>query len=66
MYVCLCKGVTDSQITQAVAAGAKSIKDLRRDLGVATQCGRCSCVAREMVKELKTQVNATEPFWYVA
>ena len=32
MYVCLCKGVTDNQIKDAIAGGACSMRDLRNDL----------------------------------
>jgi bacterioferritin-associated ferredoxin len=51
MYVCLCKGITDSQIRQAVAAGENSYSSLRKSLGLASQCGRCSVTAREIFRE---------------
>lgn len=50
MYVCLCRGVTDSQIREAVDAGATSMRQVRQQLGVASQCGKCSCLAREIFK----------------
>lgn len=49
MYVCLCKGVTDSQIRQAVDSGATSLRQVRQQLGVGSQCGKCSCLAREIM-----------------
>lgn len=49
MYVCICKGITDSQIQQALEAGA-DYKDLREQLGVATDCGQCAGHCKEMVK----------------
>ena len=42
MYVCLCKGITDNQIKDAINQGACSMRDLRSDLDVATQCGKCA------------------------
>ncbi|ACR11482.1 bacterioferritin-associated ferredoxin [Teredinibacter turnerae] len=51
MYVCLCKGVTDSAIRDAVDAGAESLRQVRDQLGVASQCGKCACVAREVINE---------------
>lgn len=51
MYVCLCKGITDSQIREAVSDGAASLQDVRLQLGVASQCGRCACVARDVINE---------------
>ncbi len=47
MIVCVCRGVSDRQIRQAVAEGAHSLECLQIELGVATQCGRCAdCASR--------------------
>jgi bacterioferritin-associated ferredoxin len=51
MYVCLCKGITDSQIRRAVADGVTHYRDLRQALGVASQCGKCGILAREIFQE---------------
>lgn len=51
MYVCLCKGITDSQIRTAVNNGAESMRAVRDQLGVASQCGKCSSFCREIVRE---------------
>lgn len=51
MYVCLCKGVTDKQIRKAVDEGARSIRDLRQQFGVGSQCGKCTCCARDVLHE---------------
>lgn len=51
MYVCVCQAVTDRQIREAAAGGARTLKDLRRDLGVTRDCGRCACCARECLAE---------------
>lgn len=41
MYVCLCRGVTERALREAVAQGACSIPELARRLGLGTGCGRC-------------------------
>jgi bacterioferritin-associated ferredoxin len=41
MYICLCNSVTDKQIRSAIAGGATSLRCLRDELGVASQCGSC-------------------------
>lgn len=41
MYVCLCHGVTERAIRQAVQAGTGSFDQLQADTGVATCCGAC-------------------------
>ena len=49
MYVCLCAGVTDRQIEQAVRAGTCTVEALGAELGVGTVCGCCrdavACIA---------------------
>jgi bacterioferritin-associated ferredoxin len=50
MYVCVCQAVTDREIHQAARNGAKTLKDLRRDLGVSVDCGRCASCARKCLK----------------
>ncbi|MEE4245731.1 MAG: bacterioferritin-associated ferredoxin [Kangiellaceae bacterium] len=61
MYVCLCKGITDSQIKQAIAKGeVNSFKGLNRQLGVATDCGKCGELAMQIVKQnLATDLTIT-------
>ena len=51
MYICLCHNVTDNDIRNCVEDGARSMRDLRRELGVASQCGKCACHAREVLKD---------------
>ncbi|MFT4920591.1 MAG: bacterioferritin-associated ferredoxin [Zhongshania aliphaticivorans] len=48
MYVCLCKGITDKHIRDSVDAGAGSFREVRRQLDLASQCGKCGIVAREV------------------
>lgn len=51
MYVCVCQAVTDRQIREAAAGGARTLKDLRRELGVTRDCGRCASCARSCLQE---------------
>ena len=51
MYVCLCKGITDTQIRAAVHDGASSMQGLRNTLGVVSQCGKCGMMARDIVRD---------------
>ncbi len=55
MYVCLCKGITDGQIRDAVHQGCDSLRDLRRELGVASQCGKCARQAREEIRSARAE-----------
>jgi bacterioferritin-associated ferredoxin len=46
MIVCVCKAVSDRQIKAAVKGGATCLRDLTRELGVGTCCGKCLPEAR--------------------
>jgi bacterioferritin-associated ferredoxin len=55
MYICVCKGVTDTAIRQAVHQGADRMRDLKSCLGVSEQCGICACHAKEVLEQALTQ-----------
>ncbi|MGS2717264.1 bacterioferritin-associated ferredoxin [Eionea flava] len=55
MFVCLCKNITDTQIRQSIADGAASLHDVRKELGVATQCCKCLPDARAVVNDALEQ-----------
>lgn len=64
MYVCLCKGITDTQIRAAVEDGASSLRDVRNTLGVASQCGKCGILTREIVRETLMDQSESEQLFY--
>ncbi|MCB1695021.1 MAG: bacterioferritin-associated ferredoxin [Pseudomonadales bacterium] len=67
MYVCLCKGITDTQIRAAIDAGASSLRDLRNTLGVASQCGKCGVLTRDIVRDSLGGLAAQgSPMFYAA
>lgn len=53
MYVCVCYGVTDSQIKQAVEQGADDYKSIKAKLNVGSQCGKCIKATMEMIEQTK-------------
>jgi len=57
MYVCICKGVTDRDIQEAASRGLRTLKDLRRELGVASDCGKCASCAREVLCEARSEAT---------
>jgi bacterioferritin-associated ferredoxin len=52
MFVCVCQAVTDSQIREAAEGGARTLKDLRRELGVTRECGQCASCALQCLEEV--------------
>ncbi len=41
MIVCVCKSVSDRHIRAAVQEGATCVRDLSRQFGLGTCCGKC-------------------------
>lgn len=69
MYVCICKGITDHQIKDAVFGGANTLKDVRKQLGAASQCGKCGIMTKQIIEDtLKdvTDENSSDLFYAVA
>jgi bacterioferritin-associated ferredoxin len=51
MYVCVCKAVSESAISEAVGRGVRSMRELVQDTGCSSQCGRCAPQVREALSE---------------
>jgi bacterioferritin-associated ferredoxin len=64
MYVCICNGITDRQIREAVAGGATSLEELHDELGVASQCGSCGEHALSLIHEFRPAQNLDENLFY--
>ena len=60
MYVCLCHGVTDGQIREAIYEGCCSYRDVRDSLGVGTQCGKCACLAKQVVRDTLDELQSSQ------
>tara|TARA_R100001443_G_scaffold108599_1_gene119189 strand:+ start:48783 stop:49010 length:228 start_codon:yes stop_codon:yes gene_type:complete len=66
MYVCLCKAVSDKAIKQNIASGACTMRDLKTNLGVGSQCGKCVSQAstilhNELVKQCRDINDLAKP-----
>ncbi|GGX94383.1 bacterioferritin-associated ferredoxin [Litchfieldella qijiaojingensis] len=51
MYVCLCRGVTDHAIREAVSEGARSWREVRKRTGCADQCGKCASMGKNITRD---------------
>ncbi len=50
MFVCLCHGITDKQIKDAVAeGGVGNMRELKKSLQVGARCGSCVQMAQEII-----------------
>jgi len=57
MYICVCKGVTDREI-EAKAIDGADYADIRRELGVATDCGSCGQSCKKLLKDYEMAATA--------
>jgi bacterioferritin-associated ferredoxin len=51
MIICVCKAVSDRHIKAAVKEGATCMRDLSRELGLGSCCGKCVPDARSVLSE---------------
>ncbi|MDQ1346358.1 MAG: bacterioferritin-associated ferredoxin [Pseudomonadota bacterium] len=51
MYVCVCHGISEKRLSQAIQEGARSFEQLQSCTGVATCCGACEPCARQVLDE---------------
>ncbi len=62
MYVCLCHAVNERRIEQAVREGVVHLRDLCRQHGVGSRCGKCVPQARMVLdRSLQAAVAEAEP-----
>lgn len=66
MYVCICNAVTEKMIRDAVDDGVRDMGELSATLGVATCCGSCEPIAREILNEELSEPSAMGGFYSVA
>lgn len=57
MYVCICQSVSDTDIRNAVADGARDFSQLQARTGCSTCCGCCEPEARRIFGESLRQLN---------
>jgi bacterioferritin-associated ferredoxin len=61
VYVCICHGIRERDLREAVERGAQSFEALQARTGVATCCRTCESTARALVDEtLATRSDAIQ------
>lgn len=59
MYVCICRGITEKQVQEAVTSRqSNNPKEILKSLGIGSECGTC---VEDAVKALVEQ-SARTPF----
>jgi bacterioferritin-associated ferredoxin len=57
MYICVCEGVTESQIRDAVHSGAGTFELLKKELRISERCGTCECAAQCLLEEVREEMG---------
>ncbi|MDH5824887.1 bacterioferritin-associated ferredoxin [Luteimonas sp. RD2P54] len=60
MYVCLCNGITESDIRKAAEAGCSSLPELTMRTGVGACCGSCVEAATEVLERAQPALPPRE------
>jgi bacterioferritin-associated ferredoxin len=50
MFVCLCTGVTSHTVTELIASGASTSKQIADACGAGADCGRCRHTLRAIIE----------------
>ena len=53
MIVCLCEGLSERVIEQAVREGATTVRAVARSTGAGTGCGSCVCDVRRILDQTR-------------
>ena len=53
MIICHCAVVSDRSVTQAVAAGARSLGEVCRTTGAGRDCGACVFSVKQVITEVR-------------
>lgn len=62
MYVCLCHGISDSDIRRAAREGARTLDELSAVTGCATACGACGEIAQSLIAEVAVASDGVRAF----
>lgn len=57
MFVCLCFGVTESELTKAIQEGHDSVSEINQELGAAGCCGSCVPAIEALINSHKKMVE---------
>ncbi|WIM90275.1 (2Fe-2S)-binding protein [Candidatus Mycobacterium wuenschmannii] len=56
MYVCLCCGITNQAVVDAVVAGATTCKQVATACRAGSDCGRCSRTIRSIIDAVQPSI----------
>ena len=61
MYICLCFGVSDSNVKKAIADGASTIAEIQKKSNAGKKCGACLMTLQDLLDlEAKSKISNTQ------
>jgi bacterioferritin-associated ferredoxin len=60
MYLCLCNGLSDTRIAEAIRQGARRPRDVYARCGCAAQCGRCTAAILGAIRAAASPPSASQ------
>ena len=57
MIVCVCEGVSDREVREAITEGSRTLQDIGRRCGAGTDCASCCMTLRQMIDENRPRPN---------
>jgi bacterioferritin-associated ferredoxin len=60
MFVCHCRALTDREIDEAIADGARDLDEIGRRCGAGTTCGGCCPLLQELLENHACREAALE------
>ena len=61
MIVCICKAVTDRDISNAISGGAATLEEVAARTRAGTCCGSCRSFIESMIGQAATGLGPTTP-----
>ncbi len=55
MIVCLCEGLNERKLREAIRQGAGDVRKLVRHTGAGARCGSCACDLKRLVAEERAE-----------
>lgn len=63
MIICSCANVNDGKVKKALAAGARTLRDVQAELGVSMGCGSCRDAVQDEISRFYAGKNQAAPFY---
>lgn len=58
MFICVCNGIRDKDVSSSVANGCHSAASVFKELGCRPQCGQCVPYVREQISQLQQSITS--------